>query len=276
MGQELDTKEQDMEPFYFGETGKQLFGCYHASKAEPSRGCGVVLCYPMGHEYMQFHRAYRQLALDLSRSGFPVLRFDFFGCGDSAGQCADGRINQWLADISTAVVEIKRRSDVVKVCLAGLRLGGTLATIVGTERGDISGMVLWDPIVTGRAYVEKLTRLHKKMLSFAHVKQKYDKKKEKVVEILGFAYAESLLADIKKIDLLCLDRKPAENTLIIQSNEEIDQRQLRDNLENMHARIDCLHYPTPQLWTWIEDFGKVVVPYKILQSVVSWMCEVYR
>jgi alpha/beta superfamily hydrolase len=265
----------EIEPFYFGEPEKQLFGCYHAPRAEPSRDCGAILCYPMGHEYMQFHRAYRQLGLHLSRAGFPVLRFDFFGCGDSAGNGEEGKIHQWLADISSAIGEMKRRSHVVKVCLVGFRLGGTLSMIQGAGREDIEGMVLWDPVVNGTAYVKKLRTLHQKMLKFAHVKQKGDTKGGNFTEILGFPFPQPLLVEVEKLDLLSIQTKPADNILVIQSDEEADQKQLKNNLENMHARIDFLHYPAPHMWTWIEDFGKVVVPYEILQSVVSWMCEAY-
>jgi len=264
-----------MEPFYFGESEKLLFGCYHEPEAEPSRSVGVVLCYPMGHEYMQFHRAYRQLALHLSRAGFPVLRFDFFGCGDSAGNGEEGKIHQWLADISSAIAETKRRSHVLKVCLVGLRLGGTLSMIQGAGREDIEGMVLWDPVVNGTAYVKKLRTLHQKMLKFAHVKQKGDTKGGKFTEILGFPFPQPLLVEVEKLDLLSIQTKPADNILVIQSDEKTDQKQLKDNLENMHARVNFLHYPTPDIWTWIEDFGKVVVPYQILQSVVSWIREAY-
>ena len=265
----------EIEPFYFGEPGRQLFGCYHAQEGEPRRGCGVVLCYPMGHEYMQFHRAYRQLALHLSRVGFPVLRFDFFGCGDSAGNGEEGRIHQWLSDISATIGEMKRRNHVAKVCLVGLRLGGTLSMMAGAERRDISGMVLWDPVLRGTAYVEKLKMSHQKMLRLAHVKEKGDAKGEKSAEILGFPYTEALLTDIENLDLLSIEKKPADKVLVIQSNEETDLPQLQKNLESMRARVNSLHHPAPQIWIWIEDFGKVVVPYQILQSVVSWMCEAY-
>jgi pimeloyl-ACP methyl ester carboxylesterase len=224
---------------------------------------------------MQFHRAYRQLGLHLSRAGFPVLRFDFLGCGDSAGNAEETKIDQWLVDISRAVSEMKRRSHVARVCLVGLRLGGALSMIAGAERRDISGMVLWDPVLHGTAYVEKLTTLHQRMLRLAHVIEKDEAKREKPSEILGFPYTESLLVDIENLDLLSIGAKPAENILVIQSDEETDQRQLKKNLESMGSHVDFLHFPTPQIWTWIEDFGKVVVPYEILQSVISWLCEAY-
>jgi hypothetical protein len=147
--------------------------------------------------------------------------------------------------------------------------------MVGAERKDIGGMVLLDPVVSGTAYVDKLITSHRKMLGFAHVKEKGGTKGDKPTEILGFPYTEALLADIDNLDLLSIEKKPADKVLVIQSDEETDQRELKKNLESMRVRVDFLHFPTPQIWIWIEDFGKVVVPYQILQSVISWMCEAY-
>lgn len=229
----------------------------------------------MGEEYIRFHRAYRQLAFRLSNVGFPALRFDFYGCGDSGGDCEQGEIRQWLTDISTAVGEIRRRCGVVKVCLVGLRLGGTLSMMVGAERGDIDGMVLWDPVVSGRAHIAELTALHQGMLQCAHVKLKRRMTGEKHTEILGFPLTDSMLTDLENIDLLAIQQKPANNILVIESNEKAGQKRLREHLKSMDVHVAYQHLPSPQIWVWIEDFGKVLVPHRILQSVVSWISEMY-
>ena len=59
-----------MNPFFFGESERALFGLYHPPKSATVRELGVVLCYPMGQEYMRAHRAFRQLALILSNFEF--------------------------------------------------------------------------------------------------------------------------------------------------------------------------------------------------------------
>src|SRR5215217_413896 len=103
-----------MNPLYFGSSQKPLYGVYHPPKSQPGRPVrttGVVLCYPLGQEYMRAHRAFRQLATLLTKSGFPVLRFDYYGTGDSGG---DG------------------------------------------DAGDVDKVVLWDPIVDGKAYVQAM------------------------------------------------------------------------------------------------------------------------
>ena len=72
------------ETFFFGNPGSPLYGSYESPSASVRRDCGIVLCYPLMAEYLRSHRAFRQLAVRLAEAGFPVLRFDYFGSGDSA------------------------------------------------------------------------------------------------------------------------------------------------------------------------------------------------
>src|SRR5262249_15774866 len=44
-------------PFFFGSRGGRLFGCHHLPSSTPKRN-GVILCYPIGHEYELAHRAF--------------------------------------------------------------------------------------------------------------------------------------------------------------------------------------------------------------------------
>ncbi len=264
---------KSLEPLYFGSSTKPLFGCYHAPQSVPSRDCGVVLCYPMGREYVASHRAYRQLAVRLSHAGFYVLRFDFFGCGDSGGDCNQGEIHQWLTDVSTAIREIRRRRCLVKVCLVGLRLGGTLAMMTGAERGDIAGMVLWDPIVNGRIYIDELMSLHEEMLRHSYAKPKRRTTGEKQTEILGFPLTDFMLTDLETLDLFAIRRKPANNILLIETDEEVSSEQLREHLQSIGAHVEYHRLPSPKIW--IEEMNKVLVSTQILQSVVSWMSGVF-
>jgi alpha/beta superfamily hydrolase len=266
----------DIEPFYFGTSTKPLFGCYHAPQGGPFRDCGVVLCYPMGQEYIRSHRAYRQLAIRLSSAGFPVLRFDFYGCGDSSGDCEEGEMRQWLADISTAIGEIKGRCSVVKICLVGLRFGGTLAMLVGAERGDIAGLVLWEPVVSGRAYMEELTALHQQQLRPYIAGQSCHSNVNRQVEILGFPLTHGLRTDLEKINLLAVRQKPANHAFLIEQHAEAGAGGLCEYLQNFDIHVDYQHILSPSIWIKDSGSNKGLVPRLLLQSVVSWIAEVFH
>jgi pimeloyl-ACP methyl ester carboxylesterase len=260
-----------IEPFFFGESGKRLFGCYQAPASPVMRNCAVVLCYPFGHEYIQFHRVFRQLAGLLAQAGFPVLRFDLYGCGDSNGDTEEGRVHQWLADIATALGEVHHRCHTTKICLVGLRLGGTLSLIAGAEHENIDGLVLWDPVVIGKSYLDELQLLHREMLGTAHLRSKSDGQSE----ILGFLLTDEMIADLKAIDLMAGRRKPANNILVIDSHQKPTQGPLSEHLRTLQASVKHLHLPNPHFWTWMEDFSHILVPQQILRAVMSWISEVY-
>ena len=143
-----------MNPFFFGTKERRLFGAY-----DPPRGTGrrgAVVCYPWAREYLLAHPTLRHLARLLSGRGFHVLRFDYSGTGDSAGDAADASQDQWLADVQTAVDELKEVGQLAQVGLIGMRYGAALAAWTAGRRRDIDRLVMWDPVFDGRAYLAEL------------------------------------------------------------------------------------------------------------------------
>jgi pimeloyl-ACP methyl ester carboxylesterase len=263
-----------IEPFYFGGE-RSLFGCYHRPRRQPQRSCTVVLCYPMGEEYIRFHRAMRQLAVQLSIAGFPVLRFDFYGCGDSAGDDQEWRLAQWQADLALAIDEARRHSGCSDVALAGLRLGATLAATVAASRQDVVAAVLWDAVLNGKAHLQELRTLQTSMLRRAHALSRPPGKSIlPEPEVAGFRLCPALRADIAAIDLLALPAEPASRVLLVESNPDVRQAAFAQRVQELGATSKLVTFANPQLWVWEEGVGKVVVPHSILQAITSWLAEV--
>lgn len=260
-------------PFYFGAPDKPLFACYHEPALERRRKCAIVVCQPIGHEYINSHRALRQLASRLCYAGFPVLRFDYYGCGDSSGSAEEGRIPQWLEDISTAISEVRRRAGAAEVCLIGLRVGGALAMIAAAERNYPESLVLWDPVVSGKSYLDGLLRLQKEMLRF-RPKPRGAPEPLDYVDVLGFPLSHFLQTELKNIDLSTLAGVSAKNLLVIQTDKTADQARWHEQLSHMEARFEHQHLDTLPIWLPTSD-GSLVVPSQILHSIVSWTTKVH-
>jgi uncharacterized protein len=143
-----------VNPFFFGTRERRLFGAYDAPRGA-GRG-GAVICYPWAREYLLAHPTLRQLARLLSGAGHHVLRFDYYGTGDSAGDAEDASQEQWLADVQTAVEELKEIGQLAQVGLIGMRYGAALAAWTAARRRDVDRLVLWDPVFDGRAYLAEL------------------------------------------------------------------------------------------------------------------------
>ena len=77
-----------MNLHFFGDSDAPLFGAHHPARRK-STGKAVVICPPIGHEYGRTHWMLRLLSAQLAREGVHVLRFDYFGTGDSGGFVED-------------------------------------------------------------------------------------------------------------------------------------------------------------------------------------------
>ncbi|HEX4353155.1 MAG TPA: alpha/beta fold hydrolase, partial [Polyangiales bacterium] len=150
-------------PLWFGKTRGELFGMYHSPAADGGRrSLGIVLCNPFGYEAMCTHRAYWHLAEQLSRRGFPVLRFDYHGTGDSSGHDREpARLATWRDDVRRAIDELRRISGCSEVGLVGLRLGANLAMLAAEGRSDVRLLALWAPFFTGKAFLREELAVHK-------------------------------------------------------------------------------------------------------------------
>src|SRR3984957_19313317 len=146
-----------MSPFFFGSAERPLFGIYEPAALGTTGKRAAVLCYPSGNEYIYAHRTLRQLALKLSSAGFHVLRFDFYGTGDSGGELSDVALDDWEADLKTAINELIEITGLAKVSLIGMRLGGIVAASVTSQLNSvIEALVLWDPAVNGPEFLNQL------------------------------------------------------------------------------------------------------------------------
>jgi len=265
-----------MNPFYFGSSQKPLFGIHHPPDPGLYRDCGVVLCHPMGDEYVQAHRAFRQLAIHLARAGFHVLRFDYYGSGDSWGDGDDGCIKQWRNDIVTAIDELKDISGIPRVSLVGARLGATLAALVGFVRNDVKSMVLWEPIVNGKDYVKELIARHQEwLLQHEWVKdilivEKQNNENKTQLEILGFPMTSVLRQDLEQIDLMNTQQCVVKQVFIVDGEGKSDALPMSDLLMTFGIQLDYEATPGSQFWRQQAE-GKVLVPIQTLHSIVSWL-----
>jgi alpha-beta hydrolase superfamily lysophospholipase len=226
----------------------------------------------MAREYLLAHRSYRQLASRLAENGFPVLRFDFYGCGDSNGTSEEGSLGQWLSDISTAINEMRSRSGTRRLCLVGLRLGGTLAIQAGILRRDINSMVLWNPVLNGRLYIDDMRSLHQ--VIFRHLQGKHmdAASAEQDIGVLGYRLTDTMRADLETIDLYAVQKRPADKILIVQSSEPHAGTQFAQHLTAAGVEVSSQYVPFPPVWT--EGIYKSHIPKPVLTVMTDWITAV--
>src|SRR5205085_3820664 len=127
-----------------------------------------------------------------------------------------GRVAAWLDDIDLAIDELRARSGVREVGIAGLRLGGTLALAAAARRDDIEALYAWDPHYRGKDFVTESNRLHKTlvMLDLSGFALKRPGALDGI-EALGFFLSSATIAELQQLDLAAVvDRAPANHVLV--------------------------------------------------------------
>ena len=93
---------------------------------------------------------------ECQRHGIGSLILDLSGCGESDGDLEGASLGDWLDEIQHALDWLEQRTA-GPVWLGGLRAGALLATHAASLR-KVSGVVLWQPVLSGRSVIDQFLR----------------------------------------------------------------------------------------------------------------------
>lgn len=244
-----------MNPFFFGRSDRPLFGAYSPARPASENSRSVLLCYPVGSEYMRAHRAFRQLNTLLNRAGMNVFRFDYSCTGDSAGAGEEATVEEWLEDIDWAMDELMDNALSDSISILGLRWGATLAALACRERDEVDHLVLWDPVVSGESYVRSVVG---------------ERPASGTVGVEGFPYSEGLRRGMAEIDLReRLDAVDETRVTLLVAEDRPDYRALDEALRarGRDSRFELV--PSPADWSRADPYGDALIPQEIIQVAVT-------
>jgi pimeloyl-ACP methyl ester carboxylesterase len=258
-----------LQAIFFGRANEELFGCYHPPIGPVERDCGVLLCAPLGHEYVRTHRAYRQLACRLSEAGFHVLRFDYFGCGDSAGEDGQTSLARLLDDLAVAADELRRRSGASGLCLGGWRMGATLAALAACRRDDVDAVLLCDPVIRGDRYLAELSRWHRQKVRSLPQAKRPQEDASQADSLLGFRFSQALRDELQSIDLRTVATPPARGVLVLDTARRSESRRLAKHFAGLGTEVD--HQVEKDHRIWQPALDKILVPARVIDAVARWL-----
>lgn len=246
-----------------------MFGVYHPAKANKTPAYGVVVCPPILDEYMHSHRAVRQLAALAARKGLPTLRFDYYGTGDSGGEGTDVSMAQCEDDARTAIAELKDVSGVPKVFLVGLRVGASVAARVARGRFDVSRIVLWDPVVRGRAYLREVTERHRLIMESVDPGTPWSSNGTE--ELCGFPVTERLRDELDTIDLTTTAAQPEKGMLVSVCEANDGYTELQISYKRRGLNCAWQHVAGQRIWEEKTLAAHELVPTETLKGIVEWL-----
>ncbi len=206
----------------------------------PEKRCealGVVMAPPLGWDDICSYRPLRFVARRLAQDGFPVLRFDLPGTGDSSGDAMDGGLLQaWVQSVSDAAAELRRTAGVERIALSGVRFGAMLVLAAAAGAREFEELIVWGAAATGRALLRELR-------AFANVQLREYSSGEAPpqpaagFEVGGFLIAPETQAAIESLDLSALPAMPGRRVLVLTRDELAADAKLVRALEAAQCEV---------------------------------------
>jgi pimeloyl-ACP methyl ester carboxylesterase len=209
------------------------------------------------------------LAARLSEAGFPVLRFEYRGCGNAGGSYDDMVLNDWIADIERAIEELAHLSDVSTVTLAGIRLGASLSALAAGALPAADAALLWDPVLDGTRYISELEGRHAHFLR-GLPRGGAPEADGEGTEILGFRLGPQLVQDIGRIAPTGLGRALATKQVLLLEGGAAPTGET--DRQTLAARCGgFLHCREPADQHWLDDPHQIFLPGKAIGEIATWM-----
>jgi exosortase A-associated hydrolase 2 len=210
--------------FFANRDDRRLFSVLHRPHTAATRDLAVVFCAPLFEEKLWGHRVLVNFARHLAARGIGVLRFDYFGDGESEGRFEDASVASRLRDIAAAIKYCREQLNANKVCLLGLCYGATLALLAGLDPElAVAAMVAWSPVIDGERYVNDILRGHLSAQMVVHRKVIHDREAligqilaNQPVNIEGYEIGRELFTQMRDVDLLAKLREAHRPVLVQQ------------------------------------------------------------
>lgn len=151
-------------PAFINSHCRQIYTVLQSPAAHNNNGRGILLVPPLGNEQRRVQRPFRSLMQNLSRQGYTLMRFDWRGTGNSSGSTDQiNSLQPWVEDIQDAAKQLALQVDSIDV--VAVRFGALVASLTPSTHLPINCHYYWDPVVSGKAWLQDMEELHHGILN---------------------------------------------------------------------------------------------------------------
>ena len=206
---------------------------------------GVVLCSPWGFEDLVMRKSWRLLAEAIAAAGYPCLRFDYPGTGDSLGHTTSiESVVPWIEAIHDAAEVLRLNSGVRRFVFIGQSLGAMLAVEAARTRSDVVALQLVAPVVKARHYMRELAATATMVAERIGIELELSPGEG--LSVVGFGLSRGMVEDLKRLDLTKISDLNVRNVTIFDSADrkagaEVSEHLRRIGLAVALERVEPYH-----------------------------------
>lgn len=261
-----------------------VFAIFHPATTHP-HGQGavgdtaVLICPPFGWEEICSYRSRRDWAEHLAVLGYPTLRIDLPGCGDSGGEPNDpDLVDTWTDAVSLAATWLRQSCDCRHVTAIGIGLGGMLGARAIGMGAPIDGLVLWATSAEGRSLVRELRTFARMEAAKLRI---HNATQDSLLQsgwsgAGGFVLSAETTRSLEDLDLATLTvppNGPRRALLLDRDGIAIDAR-LAETLQGWG--FDVSQAPGPGYGAMTDEPQEAKPPLEVFATVDRWLAGISR
>lgn len=188
-----------------------LYAALHMPEtAVDENALGLLFVPPLMHEQPRSRRFITEAASEFSLLGMPVLRFDFFGSGDSSGEDSETDLSTMRDDVTCAVMALCEKAGVRRVALVAWRAGAFPAWSWLSEGGNAQLLLLWEPELHGSQWIDELEALDmcERVSPTRYTGRRPMDASANDGQLMGYSASPSFRSEVATIDIPGSDRYP--------------------------------------------------------------------
>ncbi len=135
-------------PIVFQSEGNQIIGVHHACPSDKM----IIFCHGFTGNKCENKRLFVEAARDFQTQRYNVLRFDFFGSGDSDGEFKQSRLSHNIANLRDAIAWAVE-AGMAHIAVLGISLGAATAILAVNDQ-PIEALVSWSAVPDMRKLLE--------------------------------------------------------------------------------------------------------------------------
>lgn len=267
--------------FFKNKNNQRIFGILHSPDRALAGGVAIICCNPLFEEKLHSHRILVNFARYAADQGIYVLRFDYYGDGESEGLFEETSVRSRIQDIESAVSFVEKEVSPSLIILLGLRFGATLAILAANTLPQIDSIITWAPIVNVKEYLHKALRVNLSNQLTVHKKILYDRDElidqiisGKSVNIEGYELSNPFYDQAVHIDLF-LEGSQLDKPICVY---QISEKCIVD--KELSKFINCFENQTVEFKKIVESrfwmTQKIIYPdcMELFSSTTKWVMTV--